>query len=106
MSPVATHDRLDTLACAIRDLRGRVVELERAAGDLSSDDAASIKAGAAAFEGRARLEELLGVYFDLAEAARGQQCPVHGEPNPHLHACPDCIRVHERRDSHVQLKSA
>jgi len=106
MSPLAQHDQLNALADVIRRLRLEVLNLERGANDLSGDDATCATAGAAAFMARAQLDHALHRYFDLAEIVRDNACPVHGEPNPYIHACPDCVRVSDRRDSRVQLKSA
>lgn len=106
MSPLQIQDRLDELAATIRLLRGRVLDLERQAGDLAAGDKASVNAGAEAFMCKARLDAALHDYFDVSERARDRQCPIHGEANPHLHACPDCSRIYERDESRVQLKSA
>lgn len=105
MSPLQLQDRLDDLASSIRVLRTRVLELERAAGDLSVDDVESVNAGAEAFMAKARLDAALHEYFDRAELVRDRVCPIHGTPNPYL-PCPDCVRISDRVDARIELKSA
>ena len=101
MSPLQQADRLDELAAVIRDLRTRVLDLERTAGDLSGDDAETVHAGAEAFMAKARLDAAIAEYFDLSELARDRQCPIHGEPA--AIPCIDCIRILDRSSHQASL---
>lgn len=95
MSPLRHHDRLNAIAADIHELLTSVLDLERSAGDLSSDDASAVAAGAAAFMARAKLEALLLEYFQLAEVERDRTCPIHDLG--FVTACLDCRRISERQ---------
>lgn len=83
---------LDAMAAEIRELRMQVIELSRAAHDGADD-----LAGAEAFIARAKLDQALHAYFDLAEAERGRVCPEHPNPACVIVSCLTCVRAARKR---------